>query len=93
MAAILDVDDTLDLNKIAEAVKKELPTYARPQFIRILHKLDMTGTYKMKKTDLQKEGFNPNIVTEDSIYYLNNGVYSLVTKDVFEQINSGKIRL
>lgn len=93
MAAILDVDNTLDLNKIAEAVKKELPTYARPQFIRILHKLDMTGTYKMKKTDLQKEGFNPNLVTEDSIYYLNNGVYSLVTKDVFEQINSGKIRL
>lgn len=46
MAAILDQDDTLNLTTLADGVKKALPAYARPQFIRILRKVDMTGRIK-----------------------------------------------
>lgn len=118
MAAILDTENTVDLKALSDGVKKCLPAYARPIFIRILHKLDMTGndhvlhishnarneyfahywmyitpgTYKMKKLDLQKDGFNPSVI-KDSLYYFNNGEYSLLTKDAYEQINTGKIRL
>jgi solute carrier family 27 fatty acid transporter 1/4 len=46
MAAILDQDDTLNTTALADGVKKVLPTYARPQFIRILRKVDMTGRKK-----------------------------------------------
>lgn len=42
MAAIYDPDGTLDLNKLFVDIK-ELPSYARPQFIRILTKIDLTG--------------------------------------------------
>jgi solute carrier family 27 (fatty acid transporter), member 1/4 len=45
----------------------------------------------LKKTDLQKEGFEPK---KDPVYYLaSSGKYELVTPDVFEQINIGKVRL
>lgn len=47
----------------------------------------------MKKNDLQKEGFNPSPLT-DKIYYLDStGVYSPVTPEVYDKINSGLIRV
>ncbi|XP_045470323.1 long-chain fatty acid transport protein 4-like isoform X1 [Harmonia axyridis] len=93
MAAVLDPDDNVDLNTLAEGCRKSLPSYARPIFIRILKKMDMTGTYKLKKVDLQKEGFDPSQTT-DNIYYLDSsGFYSLLTKDIYNKIDSGSIRV
>jgi hypothetical protein len=43
MAAIVDLDDSLNLMTLAEGLKKSLPSYARPMFIRIVRKVDMTG--------------------------------------------------
>jgi solute carrier family 27 fatty acid transporter 1/4 len=43
MAAIVDQDGSLNLVKLAEGLKKALPFYARPMFIRIVRKVDMTG--------------------------------------------------
>jgi solute carrier family 27 fatty acid transporter 1/4 len=48
MAAIVDQDDTLNITGLADGVKKALPSYARPQFIRILRKVDLTGMYMYK---------------------------------------------
>ena len=45
MAAIYDPDQSLNLNNLAEGVKKALPAYARPLFIRVLSELPMTGKY------------------------------------------------
>ncbi|KAL3280881.1 hypothetical protein HHI36_004109 [Cryptolaemus montrouzieri] len=93
MAAVLDPDDTVDLNHLAKECKKFLPSYARPIFVRILKKMDMTGTYKLKKVDLQKEGFDPS-KTSDNIYYMDNsGCYSLLTKEIYNKIDSGLIRV
>lgn len=92
MAAILDVDQTIDLDALAIGLKSLLPTYARPQFIRLLSKVDMTGTFKLKKVDLQKEGFDPSKIG-DSLYYMStNGKYSRLDKDVHEKILKGELR-
>lgn len=93
MAAILDKDNTMDLNKLAEGVKKALPSYARPLFIRILSKMEMTGTFKMKKIELQKEGFDPAIVHDKLYYFSSNGTYEPLNQEIFAQIETGKIRL
>lgn len=93
MAAILDPDNNVDLNYLGEGIKKGLPSYARPIFLRTLDKLDMTGTYKMKKVDLQKEGFDPAVI-KDKLYYLDaSGKYQPITPDVFTKINDGSIRI
>lgn len=49
----------------------------------------------MKKTELQKEGFNPDNVKYDQIYYLDPkaGTYLPVDSDVYRRICSGEIRL
>lgn len=45
MAAILDPNDNLKIQSLSSGVKKVLPFYARPIFIRIVTKMDMTGLY------------------------------------------------
>uniref|UniRef100_A0A915Q7S2 long-chain-fatty-acid--CoA ligase n=1 Tax=Setaria digitata TaxID=48799 RepID=A0A915Q7S2_9BILA len=44
--------------KIAEHVKKSLPSYAIPIFLRFCKNFERTGTYKLKKMNLQKEGYD-----------------------------------
>lgn len=93
MAAIYDADGTLDINKLTDDIKEQLPVYARPQFVRILTKIDLTGTFKLKKKDLQEEGYNPHKV-QDKLYYLNAKLgYQLLTSEVYDQIQQGKVKL
>nr|CAD7602800.1 unnamed protein product [Timema genevievae] len=93
MAAILDPDESLNLRSLAESIRKCLPSYARPLFVRALQRVDVTGTYKLMKKELQKEGFDPTVI-KDRLYFLSpSGTYELLTEDVYNQIFSGKIRL
>ena len=87
--------------QLYEGLREKLPAYARPIFVRLVNKIDVTGkhntvitlyrmkigdqgkivhnnikyfqpfvdknqtlsaTYKLKKRDLQSEGFNPELV-------------------------------
>lgn len=93
MAAISDPEQTLDLKNLARNFIKSMPSYARPQFLRILEKIDMTGTCKLKKLDLQKEGFNPNLIV-DKLYFLNakTNEYDLLTPEIYEKILNQDIR-
>lgn len=93
MAAIVDKENSINLSKLAEGIKKALPSYARPMFLRILSEVEMTGTYKMKKLDLQKEGFDPSIIRDKLYCSSSNGCYEPLTQDVYNQIKTGKLRL
>ncbi|XP_069674178.1 long-chain fatty acid transport protein 4-like isoform X1 [Periplaneta americana] len=93
MAAIVDQDDTLDLKTLAEGVTKALPSYARPQFIRIMRKVDLTGTFKLKKRDLQQDGFDP-VTIKDKLYFMSSSAsYETLTEEIYNNIFTGKIRL
>lgn len=54
----------------------------------------MTGTFKQQKFQLVDEGFNPSTIT-DPLYFLDNSkkAYVLLTKELYEMILSGKMRL
>ncbi|XP_026756910.2 long-chain fatty acid transport protein 4-like [Galleria mellonella] len=95
MCGIVDTDNSLDLDKLAKDLSRELPAYARPIFIRVMNSVDLTGTFKMKKVDLQKEGFDPNQAKKDKLYYLDAkvGRYLPLGLEEYENINNGKIRL
>jgi citronellyl-CoA synthetase len=67
--------------------KKSLPPYAIPLFLRVKTDLDITGTFKYKKSDLKKESYNPSL-TGDAIYVLLPGEnkYSKVDRLLFNKI-------
>ncbi|XP_063983453.1 long-chain fatty acid transport protein 4 isoform X1 [Diachasmimorpha longicaudata] len=92
MVAIYDENGTLDVNQLAQSIREHLPVYARPQFVRILTKIDLTGTFKLKKKDLQEDGYDPN-KSNDKLYYLDpKSGYLALTSQEYDQIQQGKIR-
>lgn len=93
MAAIYDPDKSLNLNNLAEGVQKSLPKYARPLFVRVLAQLPMTGTFKLKKKELQQDGFNVKNL-QDPIYFLqSSGTYVRLSESLYDDILSEKVRL
>lgn len=92
MVAIYDPENSLDLKGLVAKLKKVLPNYAIPRFIRILSELPMTGTFKLQKKDLQQNGFDIKKV-KDLIYFLNNDTFIKMTDEHYNNIITGKIRL
>ncbi|XP_012216255.1 long-chain fatty acid transport protein 4 [Linepithema humile] len=92
MVAIYDPNNSLDFKRLEEKLKQALPTYARPLFIRILSELPMTGTFKVKKKDLQQEAFDIKKV-KDPIYFLDKNIYIKMTDKHYNDIIEGKFRL
>ena len=43
MAAIVDTENRLDLDKLSEGIQRDLPSYARPIFIRVIQSLPITS--------------------------------------------------
>ncbi|KAL5012006.1 hypothetical protein ScPMuIL_010557 [Solemya velum] len=94
MAAIVDTNDNIDLHELNSAFQRSLPGYARPVFLRFLPAVDTTGTFKLKKTELREEAFNPNVV-KDKLFWLNSksGQYEFITPAVYSDICQGRVRL
>uniref|UniRef100_A0A673FXJ2 Very long-chain fatty acid transport protein n=1 Tax=Sinocyclocheilus rhinocerous TaxID=307959 RepID=A0A673FXJ2_9TELE len=94
MAAIADSTGNFNCNSFLKEVQQALPPYARPIFLRISPCVDTTGTFKIQKTRLQREGYDPRLTT-DQIYFLNSraGRYELVTEELYNAFEEGRISL
>ncbi|XP_034275268.1 long-chain fatty acid transport protein 1 [Pantherophis guttatus] len=94
MAAIADPEAKLNPNVLFLEIQKALPPYARPIFLRFLPEVDTTGTFKILKTRLQREGYNPHQMS-DRLYFLDVklGKYLPIDECIFERIQTGKISL
>ncbi|XP_019779908.1 long-chain fatty acid transport protein 6 isoform X3 [Tursiops truncatus] len=95
MASItLKPNMSLDLEKVYEQVVTFLPAYACPQFLRIQEKMETTGTFKLQKFRLVEEGFSP-LKISDPLYFMDKlkKSYIPLTKEIYDQIVLGKIKL
>ena len=81
---------SLDLDDFSAYVNRELPAYARPVFLRLQPGLDVTGTFKMVKGQLRKEGYDPEAVA-DPLYVMKPGrdVYEPLDADFAAEISAG----
>ncbi|XP_019630953.1 PREDICTED: long-chain fatty acid transport protein 3-like isoform X1 [Branchiostoma belcheri] len=75
-------------------LSSRLPGYARPLFLRLTQDLYHTSTLKQTKTQLVKDGFDPNAVT-DSLYIRDDSkkTYVPLDSDVYKAIAVGKAKL
>jgi acyl-CoA synthetase (AMP-forming)/AMP-acid ligase II len=95
MAAIVVTNGHgFDAGSFQAHVDANLPSYARPLFVRLQDKLEMTGTFKMKKADLQKEGFDPSAVA-DPIYFRHpaKDEYVRLEPALHAELSAGKLKL
>ncbi|XP_032292968.1 long-chain fatty acid transport protein 1 isoform X2 [Drosophila virilis] len=92
MAAIYDPTREVNVSKLGAELATALPSYARPIFLRFLRRIDLTGTFKLRKVELQQQGFNPAAI-EDELYYAQpNGSYAPLTQSIYEQIQRNELR-
>lgn len=93
MAAIVDADNKLDLDALVDGMRKSLPVYARPLFLRVMKSLPMTGTYKLKKKDLVNDSYDPANI-EDALYFFDGTANKFVTLTpaLYQDIITNKIR-
>ncbi len=93
MASIV-IEGEPDLVDLKAHVDRELPHYARPVFIRLSKDSDTTSTFKFKKTNLVKAGFDPAKISEP-IFYADptTGEYSSIDAKVYAAILAGTVRL
>jgi fatty-acyl-CoA synthase len=93
MAAVV-AEDNLNLMTLRDHLVERLPEYARPVFLRIRRDGDVTSTFKQKKIDLVKDGFDPGGTT-DPIYFNDPQRKAFVRLDaaLYQDINAGRVRL
>lgn len=91
--ACLVADGKFLVKPFAEYVDRELPTYARPVFLRLKKDLDTTGTFKYRKVDLVADGFDPS--KTDDVLMVRDSKYGYVRikPERYADIVAGKVRL
>jgi citronellyl-CoA synthetase len=87
-ALILDPDKGLpDLDAFYRLLKTSLPGYSIPLFLRVLSDVETTGTFKYKKGNLKKEGWDPGVVS-DELYFLDPVKERYIKLDAY---NAGQV--
>jgi fatty-acyl-CoA synthase len=90
--AALEVSEGFDLASFRDHAAARLPAYARPVFLRITTALSMTGTFKHRKTDLARDGFDP-ARTADPLFADVDGGYADLDAALYARIIAGQARL
>ena len=83
--------EALDAEAFSAFVASELPAYARPVFLRVQSDIDVTGTFKMLKGNLKKEGYDLKQVSEP-LYVMKPGssAYERLDAAFADQIRAGE---
>ena len=83
-----------DYKGLCEYLKRELPPYAIPVFLRIAdHPVETTGTFKHQKNNLKEQKYDLS-KHDDPVYVLLPGkdCYEPLTKELQQEIDGGKHR-
>jgi fatty-acyl-CoA synthase len=93
MAALV-VEPGFDFAAFRAHLAAHLPDYARPVFLRLLPELDITATFKQKKFDLVRDGFDPGRIG-DPLYFndAERGAFVPLDAALCARIQSGAVRM
>ncbi len=93
MAAIV-TDASFDFAEFSDRLSRRLPAYACPVFVRLNTALDNTETFKQKKQDLVRAGFDPRNVA-DPLFFRDpkSGGFLPLDADVYARLSAGAVRL
>jgi fatty-acyl-CoA synthase len=93
MAAVV-CSAAFEIGAFERHLAERLPGHAHPVFLRVRSELEVTPTFKLKKQDLAREGYDP-AATSDALYFNDRVGAGFVRLDgtLFERIQGGQLRL
>lgn len=89
MASVV-VSPGFDLDAFAKYVLAKLPNYQRPYFLRVVPNMRVTATFKHRKIEYSKEGYDPSVV-RDPLYFFDGSSYVPLDRRVYQQLLSGQL--
>ncbi len=86
--------DEGELDKLAAFLIEKLPAYAVPRFLRLGKTLSKTGTFKIQKSVLKREGFSHE-AAPDPVFILDREGqrYLPLSEDLRAEVEDGRFRL
>jgi fatty-acyl-CoA synthase len=83
-----------DVTALARHLADRLPVYAQPVFLRVRAELDLTPTFKPKKQELAREGYDPAVVGE-ALYVRDpeHDTFIPLDADLHQRLQAGGLRL
>ena len=92
MAAIT-LKPSTDLSALRAHVHSQLPSYARPLFLRLTPEIETTGTFKYRKVDLVRDGFDPGKVQDPIVFDdPETRAYVPLTAALYARLQAGQIK-
>lgn len=90
----MTLGEGFDMAGLAAHLKAHLPSYAVPLFLRIQAEAETTGTMKLRKVELVKEGFDIDQIS-DPIWFLEPGAgtYVPLGPEQMARLRTGGYRL
>jgi fatty-acyl-CoA synthase len=89
----LVVGPEFDIKVFGDHVEQELPSYAQPVFVRILPTIETTGTFKYRKVDLVREGYDLGQVRTPLYVKTPGKPFVKLTKALADKIAAGEFRV
>jgi citronellyl-CoA synthetase len=82
-----------DFKDFSHRIRRQLPSYAVPKFIRMKKEFETTGTHKIKKNTLREEGFDITGIS-DPLFVILPGreTYEALTPEIYQDILKGKYK-
>ncbi|MEC7366001.1 MAG: long-chain-acyl-CoA synthetase [Pseudomonadota bacterium] len=92
--AALSTDRDINLENLYQSLSSSLPSYAQPLFLRIKKEIEITGTFKHRKVELVKEGYNPKEIKEP-MYFCDHKTqtYLPLDEELFAKIQNKELKL
>ncbi len=90
--ALLTVTPSFDMARFTAHVRQHLPPYAVPAFLRLGAAAEVTDTFKHRKAELVREGYDPATVN-DPLFVLDSGAYRQLDTARLVRLHSGAIKL
>ena len=91
--AALTLSGALDGAALAKHLAERLPAYAMPLFLRLRPEQETTSTFKFRKVDLKREGFDPAAVREPLYVLIDRELgYQLLGTMLHSAIQRGEQR-
>jgi fatty-acyl-CoA synthase len=91
MAAVVGMPN---LAALRAHLAERLPAYARPVFLRLRGEIETTATFKHRKNELAREGYDPAAIADPLyVYDPAEGAHVPLDAGLYGRITSGQMRL
>ena len=92
--AALSTDRDINLDNLYQSLSSSLPSYAQPLFLRIKKEIEITGTFKHRKVELVKDGYNPEEIKEP-MYFCDHKAqtYLPLDQELYNKIQNKELKL